>query len=91
MGLPEVFNEAAERVKKLPEASNDDKLELYSLFKQSNIGDCITTRPGGLLNMSEKAKWDAYNGKKGMSKEDAMKAYIEKVDSLCGTTFGSQY
>lgn len=40
--------------------------------------------------MSEKAKWDAYNGKKGMAQDDAMKAYIEKVDSLCGTSFGSQ-
>ncbi|CDF35145.1 acyl-CoA-binding protein [Chondrus crispus] len=90
MGLKDIFSDAAERVKQLPEASNDDKLELYSLFKQSNVGDCATDRPGGLFNMSEKAKWDAYNGKKGMAQDDAMKAYIEKVDSLCGTSFGSQ-
>lgn len=42
MSLESVFNEAAERVKQLPEASNEDKLELYSLFKQSNTGDCDT-------------------------------------------------
>lgn len=42
MPLESVFNEAAERVKQLPEASNEDKLELYSLFKQANIGDCDT-------------------------------------------------
>lgn len=42
MGLEDTFKEAAERVKQLPEASNDDQLELYSLFKQSNIGDCDT-------------------------------------------------
>lgn len=90
MGIVEVFTQAADRVKQLPEASNDDKLELYSLFKQSNVGDCATNRPGGLFNMAEKAKWDAYSKKKGMSKEDAMKAYIDKVDSLCGTTFASQ-
>lgn len=47
-------------------------------------------RPGGIFNMQGKAKWDAYNGKKGMSKEDAMKAYIDKVDALCGTSFASQ-
>lgn len=42
MPLIDVFNEAAERVKELPTASNEDKLELYSLFKQSNLGDCTT-------------------------------------------------
>lgn len=42
MGLKDIFSDAAERVKQLPEASNDDKLELYSLFKQSNVGDCAT-------------------------------------------------
>lgn len=47
-------------------------------------------RPGGLFNMQAKAKWDAYNEKKGMSKENAMKAYIDKVDALCGTSFASQ-
>lgn len=47
-------------------------------------------RPGGLFNMKEKAKWDAYNNRSGTSKEDAMKAYIEKVDSLCGTSYASK-
>lgn len=44
MGLPEVFNESAERVKQLPQASNEDKLELYSLFKQANLGDNTTRK-----------------------------------------------
>lgn len=40
MGLTEVFNEAAERVKQLTESpSNEDKLELYANFKQANVGD----------------------------------------------------
>ncbi|CAN8070745.1 unnamed protein product [Agarophyton chilense] len=91
MGLPEVFKESAERVKKLPDASNDDKLELYSLFKQSNAGDCNTNRPGGLFNLGDKAKWDAWNSRKGMEKDEAMKAYINKVDTLCGTCFASQF
>lgn len=42
MGLEDVFKESAERVKQLPQASNQDKLDLYSLFKQANIGDCNT-------------------------------------------------
>lgn len=42
MGVEEIFKEAAERVKSLSSASNDDQLELYSYFKQSNFGDCNT-------------------------------------------------
>ncbi len=47
-------------------------------------------RPGGFLNMKEKAKWDAWSSIKGTSKEDAMRAYIDKVDTLCGTSFASK-
>lgn len=47
-------------------------------------------RPSGLLAMKDKAKWDAWNGKKGTSQEDAMRAYIAKVDALCGTSFSSK-
>lgn len=43
MGLREVFDEAAERVKQLPDSpSNEDQLELYSNYKQANVGDCST-------------------------------------------------
>lgn len=42
MGLEDVFKEAAERVKQLTDATNDDQLELYSFFKQANVGDCST-------------------------------------------------
>ena len=28
------------------------------------------------------AKWDAHNAKKGLSKEDAMKKYIELIETL---------
>lgn len=40
--------------------------------------------------MKGKAKWDAWNNRKGMGKDDAMKAYIEKVDSLCGTSLATK-
>eukprot|EP00181_Compsopogon_caeruleus_P004783 CAMPEP_0184677506 /NCGR_PEP_ID=MMETSP0312-20130426/86_1 /TAXON_ID=31354 /ORGANISM="Compsopogon coeruleus, Strain SAG 36.94" /LENGTH=91 /DNA_ID=CAMNT_0027125413 /DNA_START=295 /DNA_END=570 /DNA_ORIENTATION=+ len=89
MGLQDVFDEAAERVKTAPSATNDDKLYLYGYFKQANVGDCNTERPGGLFNQADKMKWDSWNAKKGTSKDDAMKAYIKKVDEMCGTSFGS--
>ncbi|XP_012286365.1 acyl-CoA-binding protein homolog [Orussus abietinus] len=83
MSLDERFNEAAEEVKALASQPNDaDLLELYALFKQATVGDCNTERPSGLLDFKGKAKWDAWNGKKGKSQDDAKKEYIDKVTSL---------
>merc|ERR1712023_598309 len=82
MVLEEDFKKAAEEAKALPDSvSNDDKLELYSLFKQANVGDVNTSRPG-MLDFTGKAKWDAWEKKKGMSKEDTMMAYISKVNEM---------
>ena len=49
---------------------------MYSLFKQVTVGDCNTARPG-MFDPKGRAKWDAWEARKGMSKEDAEKAYIE--------------
>ncbi|XP_051160115.1 acyl-CoA-binding protein homolog [Leptopilina boulardi] len=82
MSLDEQFNKAAEDVKDLASTPSDaDLLEIYALFKQATVGDCNTARPG-MLDFKGKAKWDAWNGKKGLSQEDAKKQYIEKVESL---------
>ena len=35
-----------------------------------------------MLDFKGKAKWDAWNGKKGLSKEDAQQQYIAKVQAL---------
>ena len=58
-------------------------LEVYALFKQASVGDCNTERPG-MMDFKGKAKWDAWNGKKGMSKEDAEAKYIALVEELKG-------
>lgn len=50
-----------------------------ALYKQATVGDVNTSRPGGFLNFEANAKWDAWNGMKGKSKEDAMKEYIAEV------------
>ncbi|VFV37592.1 acyl--binding protein [Lynx pardinus] len=36
----------------------------------------------GLSDLKGKARWDAWNQLKGTSKEDAIKAYINKVEDL---------
>mmetsp|Transcript_19602 Transcript_19602/g.33642 ORF Transcript_19602/g.33642 Transcript_19602/m.33642 type:complete len:87 (-) Transcript_19602:720-980(-) len=81
MGLKEDFEQAAADVKNFKELDNNELLELYGLFKQATVGDCDTDRPG-MFDMKGKAKWDAWNGKKGKSKDDAMKEYIQYVGSL---------
>ena len=45
------------------------------------MGDCNTERPG-IMDLKGKAKWDAWDSKKGMGKEEAMNQYIEVVKSL---------
>lgn len=35
-----------------------------------------------MFDFKGKAKWDAWDGKKGVSKEDAKKTYVEKVAAL---------
>nr|XP_032662302.1 acyl-CoA-binding domain-containing protein 7 [Chelonoidis abingdonii] len=76
------FDSAAEDVKKLKTRPSDDELkELYGLYKQSTVGDIDTECPG-MLDLKAKAKWEAWNIKKGLSKEDAMTAYISKAREM---------
>ncbi|KAH8249679.1 hypothetical protein KR032_011384, partial [Drosophila birchii] len=76
------FNQAAEDVKNLNSTPGDnDLLELYSLYKQATVGDCNTDKPG-FLDFKGKAKWEAWNNRKGLSNADAQTAYIAKVKAL---------
>lgn len=78
------FQKAAEEVKQLKsQPSDQEMLDVYSHYKQATVGDVNTDRPG-MLDFKGKAKWDAWNALKGMSKEDAMKAYVAKVEELKG-------
>ncbi|KAL8165136.1 UNVERIFIED_CONTAM: hypothetical protein K2H54_030506 [Gekko kuhli] len=76
------FDSAAENVRQLKARPSDDELrELYGLYKQSTMGDINIECPG-VLDLKGKAKWEAWNLKKGMSEEAAMKAYISKANEL---------
>ena len=84
MALQDDFNSAQERVKTLTSRpSNEDLLELYALFKQGTVGDVQGSRPG-MFDLKGRAKYDAWAGKKGLSKDDAMKKYVAVVDRLAG-------
>ncbi len=80
MGQKE-FDQALEKVKTLPDQPPDVLLELYGLFKQSTAGDVSGKRPG-MLDFKGRAKYDAWATRKGMSKDQAMDAYVEVVERL---------
>lgn len=61
--------------------SNDDQLQLYSLFKQSTEGDCNIDEPS-ILEFRKKAKYNAWKELEGMNSEVAMKNYIKKAKEM---------
>lgn len=82
MDLKEQFKSASERVHTLEtRPSNDKLLHLYGLYKQATDGDVKEGRPGG-FDFKAIAKYDAWANLKGMPEEEAMRAYIDLVDSL---------
>ncbi|XP_025004167.1 acyl-CoA-binding domain-containing protein 7 isoform X1 [Gallus gallus] len=76
------FDGAAKDVKKLKTRPTDEELkELYGFYKQATVGDINIECPG-VLDVKGKAKWEAWNLKRGISKEDAMNAYISKAKAM---------
>lgn len=75
------FDAAIARTKTLPAQSTTVQLDLYGLFKQASAGDVSGARPG-MFDMRGRAKWDAWDKRKGMSAEQAMEAYVAYVDKL---------
>lgn len=81
MDLTKQFEDAKARSTSLPNQSNDVKLQIYSLYKQATDGDVTGSRPG-MFDMVGAAKFDAWTTRKGMSKEEAMQAYVDLINKL---------
>mmetsp|Transcript_2883 Transcript_2883/g.4422 ORF Transcript_2883/g.4422 Transcript_2883/m.4422 type:complete len:98 (+) Transcript_2883:90-383(+) len=79
--LSQLFTVATEKAHTKPTTplSNDTQLMIYSLFKQATVGPCNTDKPG-FFDLTGRAKHDAWTKLGEMSKEDAMRKYIEVVD-----------
>jgi acyl-CoA-binding protein len=76
------FEQAVTDSKSLPEKpDNMTLLKLYALYKQGTSGDADGKRPG-FGDMVGRAKWDAWNGLKGKSNDEAMQEYVDLVESL---------
>jgi diazepam-binding inhibitor (GABA receptor modulating acyl-CoA-binding protein) len=76
------FDSAVANSKNLSERpDNATMLKIYALYKQATQGDNADKKPG-FSDMVGRAKWDAWNGCKGTSKDDAMQQYVDLIESL---------
>ena len=79
-----LFDQAAAAAKTLPEKpDNDTLLKLYALYKQGSSGDIAGEKPG-LLDFVGLAKYEAWEGLKGTSQDDAQQQHVELVRDLGG-------
>lgn len=77
--LEERFKKAVWLIRNGPpqkDTSNATKLKFYQYYKQATEGDVTGSQPWA-VQVEARAKWDAWNSVKGMSKEDAMHRYID--------------
>uniref|UniRef100_A0A3P9KQE8 Acyl-CoA binding domain containing 7 n=1 Tax=Oryzias latipes TaxID=8090 RepID=A0A3P9KQE8_ORYLA len=82
MSLEADFKTVAEDVKKVKtRPSNEELLTLYGLYKQSLVGDINIDKPGA-LDATGRAKWESWNSRNGMSKDDAMSTYITNAKEI---------
>lgn len=76
------FENAVANSKKLSERpDNATLLKMYGLYKQASMGD-VTEKKPGFGDMIGRAKWDAWNAVKGKPADEAMRQYIDLVQSL---------
>lgn len=78
-----LFDRTVDIVQSLPKSgpiqtSYEEKLALYSLYKQATEGNVTSKRPG-MLDMLGRAKWDAWAQRKGMNPLDAKQLYVESM------------
>jgi acyl-CoA-binding protein len=80
--LKAAFEAAVANSKNLSERpDNGTLLKIYALYKQATAGDNAEKKPG-FADMVGRAKWDAWNGFKGLSSDEAMQQYIDLIESL---------
>lgn len=80
--LIEDFQKAASQVKYLRNQPHDNELlRIYGIYKQATVGDNHTPEPC-CMNLRSSAKWSAWSEFRGMSKERAIRTYLNEVNNL---------
>ena len=76
------FTDARKKVEELYKRMDNKTIrKVYAYYKQATEGDISGKRPSA-LRFRDRVKFDAWSSISGMSKEDAMAAYIELVSNL---------
>ncbi|KAF9222054.1 ACBP-domain-containing protein [Gyrodon lividus] len=84
------FDRAVEIVQSLPktgliQTGYEEKLTMYSLYKQATVGDVSSSRPS-IFDMLGRAKWDAWAKHRDLDQYEAKWLYVDallKVYNLC--------
>eukprot|EP00607_Mallomonas_marina_P001302 CAMPEP_0182434302 /NCGR_PEP_ID=MMETSP1167-20130531/68979_1 /TAXON_ID=2988 /ORGANISM="Mallomonas Sp, Strain CCMP3275" /LENGTH=249 /DNA_ID=CAMNT_0024624009 /DNA_START=140 /DNA_END=889 /DNA_ORIENTATION=- len=76
----EEFKNAMETANRITNMSEEHKLQLYGLYKQSTIGNNNINNPP--VDMVAKMKWDAWKAFEGYPQKSAANAYVYLVNSL---------
>ena len=83
MDVKVLFDQATEESQNLSERpSNETLLQLYGLYKQATEGDINVDPPSNPFDFVSRAKYDAWAGFKGQSRETAMKEYVILINKL---------
>ncbi|EJU06071.1 acyl-CoA-binding protein, partial [Dacryopinax primogenitus] len=56
----------------------EEKLAMYSLYKQATVGDVPSTRPG-MWDVLGRAKWDAWAKHRNMDSHAAKQLYVDTL------------
>lgn len=80
--MSDQLQQAEARLKTLTKApTNEELLELYALYKQALLGNCLQPKPG-MFDVKAQFKWKAWKAKSGLTQPDATAKYSALVDSL---------
>lgn len=80
--MDEALQQAEARLKTLTTApTNEELLEIYALYKQALLGDCLQPKPG-IFDVKGQFKWKAWKSKAGMTQKDATAKYGQLVDKM---------
>lgn len=83
MELKVQFEQAVANSKLLSQKpDNETLLKLYSLYKQSTKGDNNGDEPSNSFDVVARAKYNALSELRGVSKDDAMRQYVDLVTKL---------
>lgn len=80
--LESTFDSAAKYLQELAATLSSEKLLFfYARYKQVNDGPCNTSKPG-FFDFKGKQKWEAWKSLQDMTKDNAMKEYIDGINEI---------